>query len=189
MKKLIWFNMVTVDGLFEGPGHDITWHNTDDEFVEFAIEQLNSVDTLIFGRVTYELMANFWPSAEAKKMDPLTADKMNSLPKIVFSQTLDTAEWNNTTLKRELTREGVMSLKQAPGKDLIVFGSSNLASALINMGSIDEYRLMINPVILGAGSPLLKDLIRSTGLKLARTRIFKNGNVLLCYHDKAGQGL
>jgi dihydrofolate reductase len=184
MKKLIWSNMVTLDGFFEGPDRDLQWHNVDSEFVGFAIEQLNTVDTILFGRVTYELMAKFWPTEYAKVSDPVTAGKMNALPKLVFSKTLDKAEWNNTTLVKDAIYEKVARLKQNPGRDLILFGSANLASTLINLNLIDEYRFMINPVILGAGTPLFRNVHKSINLKLVNSRVFKSGNVLLCYQNK-----
>jgi dihydrofolate reductase len=186
MKKLIWSNMMTLDGFFEGPNRDIRWHNVDSEFVEFAIEQLGTVDTILFGRVTYAMMAEFWPSEYAKVSDPVTAEKMNSLPKLVFSKTLDKAEWNNTTLLKDITYEKITRLKQDPGKDLILFGSANLATTLINLNLIDEYRIMINPVILGAGTPLFMNVHKSINLKLVNSRVFRSGNVLLCYQEKVG---
>ncbi len=92
MRNLFLFVMVSLDGFFEGPNREIDWHNVDEEFNEFAINQLNDVDTLLFGRVTYQLMASYWPTQSAKESDPIVADKMNNLPKIVFSKTLDQAQ-------------------------------------------------------------------------------------------------
>src|SRR4026209_392837 len=101
MRKLFSFNMVTVDGFFEGPNQDIDWHNTDEEFNEFAIEQTSSVGMLLFGRVTYQLMASYWPTPAAIADDQEIAKLMNSLPKIVFSRTLESADWENTRLIKE----------------------------------------------------------------------------------------
>ncbi len=130
MRKVFLFNMVTLDGFFEGPHQDISWHNVDEEFNEFAIAQLKEVSTLLFGRVTYEVMANYWPTEIAKENDPAVAELMNSLPKIVFSKTLDKAEWDNTRLVKENIPEEVSKLKQESGKDIAIFGSSNLAVTL-----------------------------------------------------------
>ncbi len=94
MRKVFLFDMITVDGFFEGPDHDIIWHNVDDEFNECAIGQLNETGTLLFRRATYELMAGYWPTPEAIKNDPVVAGLMNSVAKIVFSRTLDKVEWN-----------------------------------------------------------------------------------------------
>jgi dihydrofolate reductase len=181
MRKVILFNMVTLDGFFEGPDRDINWHNVDDEFNEFAIEQINTVDTLIFGRVTYELMASYWPTKEAITNDPIVADKMNSMPKIVFSKTLASADWQNTRLVKGDAAKEIAKLKKQSGKDLIIFGSADLAASFIKDGLIDEFRVMLNPVVLGKGAPLFKDIQDKLNLKLLKTRTFGSGNVLLYY--------
>ncbi len=172
--------MMTLDGFFEGAKWDLSWHKVDNEFNEFAIAQLNEIDVLLFGRVTYEGMAGYWSSPGALKDDPAVAGLMNSIPKIVFSKTLNKAEWNNTRLVRDHVADEVSKLKQQSGKDLAIFGSANLMSALMQMGLIDEHRVMLNPVILGTGTPLFqtKDTLN---LRLVRTRAFGNGNVLVCY--------
>ena len=173
--------MVTLDGFFDGPNRDISWHNVDAEFNEFAIEQTGSVGALLFGRVTYELMASFWPTTFALETDPIVADLMNRLPKLVFSTTLAKADWNNTRLIKDHVAEEISQLKQQPGKDLALFGSANLMSALMKLDLIDEHRIMVNPVILGSGTPLFKRAENKQNLKLINTRIFGNGNVLLFY--------
>ena len=181
MRKLFAFNMVTLDGFFEGPNQDISWHHVDDEFNQFAIEQLGKVDTILFGRVTYELMASYWPTLAATTDDPIVADLMNRVPKIVFSRTLQKAEWNNTRLIKDQIAEEIATLKQQPGKDIAVFGSANLLSSLIQMGLVDEHRIIVNPVVLGKGSPLFQGIAEQLELKLTSTRIFGSGNVLLAY--------
>ena len=181
MRKVIFFMLTTLDGFYEGPNKEIDWHNVDEEFNELAIEQLNSVDVLLFGRVTYELMASYWPTPAATTNDPIVADKMNSLPKIVFSKTLSSVEWQNTRLVKENITEEISKLKQQPGKDLIIFGSSDLAVTLIQHGLIDEYRIMVNPVVLGNGKSLFKGIHHKLDLKLLKTRTFSSGNVLLYY--------
>lgn len=181
MRKVFLFMMVTLDGFFEGPGHDIDWHNVDEEFNEFAINQLNDVDMLLFGRVTYEGMASFWPTPFAKENDPIIAEMMNTTPKIVFSKTLEKAEWQNTRLVKENVAEEIAKLKQQPGKDLAIFGSSDLAVSLIQMGLLDELRIMVNPVVLGNGKPLLKGIHDKLNLKLLKTMPFRSGNILLYY--------
>ncbi|HTX79831.1 MAG TPA: dihydrofolate reductase family protein [Longilinea sp.] len=181
MRKLIAFNLMTLDGFFEGPGHDIKWHNVDKEFDEFSIAQLESAGALLFGRVTYELMANFWPSEMALEDDPIVAKWMNSLPKVVFSRTLETAEWNNTRLVKTNVAGEITKLKQQPGKDLFLFGSADLAATLIKLGLIDEYRILLNPIVLGKGSPLFKGVEKPFKLSLVKTQTFQNGNILLYY--------
>ncbi|MBV9230184.1 MAG: dihydrofolate reductase [Chloroflexi bacterium] len=181
MRKVFLFMMVTLDGFFEGPDHEIDWHNVDEEFNEFAIDQLNEVDTLLFGRVTYEGMASYWPTQLAKEDDPVVADKMNTVPKLVFSKTLDKAEWNNSRLVKEHIAEEVSKLKQQQGRDLAIFGSSNLAVSLLQMGLVDELRIMVNPVVLGNGNSLFKGMHDKLNLKLLKTKTFHSGNVLLYY--------
>jgi dihydrofolate reductase len=173
--------MVTVDGFFEGSNHELDWHNVDGEFNEFAIEQTGKVDVLLFGRVTYQMMASYWPTPSAIANDPIVAGQMNRVPKIVFSRTLEKAEWNNTRLIKDHIAEEILKLKQQPGKDLALFGSANLMSTLMQLDLIDEHRIMVNPVILGSGNPLFKKTKDKLNLKLIKTRTFGNGNVLLCY--------
>jgi dihydrofolate reductase len=173
--------MVTLDGFFEGPNGEIDWHNADEEFNEFAVDQVKSADGLIFGRVTYELMASYWPTPAAQADDPMVAEKMNTMPKIVFSRTLDKVEWNNTRLVKGDAVKEISELKQQPGKDLLIFGSADLASSLTKHSLIDEYRIMVNPVVLGKGKPLFKDVKEKLNLRLLKTKTFGNGNVLLYY--------
>ncbi len=187
MRKVLVFNLVSLDGYFEGPNRDISWHNVtsgsgmDEEFNEYAVEMLNSVDTLIFGRVTYELMASYWPTPDVIKNDPMVAERMNHLSKIVFSRTLDKVEWNNTRLAKDNIEEEMKKMKQQPGKDMVILGSGSIVSQFAHLGLIDEYRLMVNPVVLGRGNPLFKDIKDRLYLKLLKTRTFRSGNVLLYY--------
>jgi dihydrofolate reductase len=181
MRKVIFQMMVTLDGYFEGPNREIDWHNVDEEFNEYAVDLLSSVDTLLLGRVTYELMSGYWPTPSATSDDPIVANKMNTLPKIVFSKTLEKAEWENTRLVKENIGEEISKLKQQPGKDLAIFGSSDLALTFIHLNLIDEYRIIVNPVVLGKGKPLFKGIHDRLNLRLLKTKQFRSGNVLLCY--------
>jgi dihydrofolate reductase len=181
MRKIIFFMLVSLDGYFEGPKHAIDWHNVDEEFNEFSNAQLESTDLLLFGRVTYELMAGYWPGADAARDDPVTTAAMNRLPKIVFSRTLNGATWQNTRLVKENIGEEVRRLKAQPGKDIFIFGSSDLSLTLIQNNLIDEFRILVNPVVLGKGTPLFKGLQEKLYLHLLKTRTFRNGTVLLCY--------
>ena len=176
--------MVSLDGYFEGPNREIDWHNVDGEFNDFAIEQLNSAGGLIFGRITYELMAGYWRSKEATTNDPIVAAKMNSIPKIVFSKTLEKADWNNTRLVKGDANDEIKRLKEESGKDIYIFGSSGLSTTFIQHNLIDEIRVIVNPVILGKGRPLFEGLKKYHKLKLIKTRTFKSGNVLLCYEPE-----
>lgn len=186
MRKLFAANLVTLDGYFEGLNRDISWHNVDAEFNEYAIDMLNSVDTLLFGRVTYELMASYWPTPDAIKNDPIVAERMNNLPKIVFSRTLDKVEWHNTRLVKDNIEEAIQKMKKQPGKDMALLGSGSILTGLAQRGLIDEYRIMVNPVVLGDGKPLFKGIKDRLDLKLLKTRTFHNGNVLL-YYQPAGK--
>ena len=181
MRKIFMFNLMTVDGYFEGPGREIDWHNVDAEFNEYAIKMLDSADFLIFGRVTYELMAGYWPTEEALQDDPIVAEKMNSKSKIVLSKTLDKADWNNTTLIKENINEEIKKIKNQPGRDMAILGSASIISGFVQHGLIDEFRIMVNPLILGKGNPLFRGFMGRLNLKLTESRTFKSGNVLLCY--------
>lgn len=181
MRKLISFMVVTLDGYYEGPNGEFDWPNVDDEFFEFSISQLNDIDTLLFGRVTYGGMASYWPTPAALESDPEVADRMNTIRKIVFSTTLDTADWQNTTLVKENVAETVLKLKQEPGKYLAVFGSPSLTVSLLQQGLVDELRVMVNPILLGAGKSLFRTLQDRVPLELRQTTTFSSGNVLLTY--------
>jgi dihydrofolate reductase len=181
MRKVILFMLTTLDGYFEGPMQDISWHHVDAEFNQFAIRQLNHAGALLFGRVTYELMAGYWPTVAATTDDPIVATLMNTLPKIVFSRSLLRADWRNTRLIKDNFTEEILNLKEQAGKDLFIFGSSDLAVSLVQHGLIDEFRIMVNPLLLGGGKPLFAGLQGRLELRLLKTKIFKSGNVLLYY--------
>jgi dihydrofolate reductase len=176
------WNMVTLDGFFEGPQRwDIDFHEYvwGEELEQFSIEQLESAGMLLFGRVTYEGMANYWPSAQGE-----IADFMNGIPKVVFSRTLEKAEWNNTRLVKAHAEEEVARLKQQPGKDILIFGSANLSATLMQHGLIDEYRLGISPLVLGGGNPLFKPSPQRLKMKLLEARRLKSGCVILRYEPE-----
>jgi dihydrofolate reductase len=184
MRKIILFNMVSLDGFFEGPNREIDWHNVDEEFNKYSVDQTRSAGGLLFGRVTYELMASYWPTPEASGNDPQIAEIMNTIPKIVFSRTLNQAEWNNTRLVKEDAASEVSKLKQESGKDLYIFGSLKLSETLIQHSLIDEFRIMVNPVVIGRGRSLFPKIQDRLDLKLLDTRQFRSGNVLLAYQPK-----
>lgn len=181
MRRVLFFMMISLDGYFEGQDQDISWHNVNEEFNDFAIAQLKEVDTLLFGRVTYEMMASYWPTPDARSDDPVVAEKMNSTPKIVFSHTLSDVTWENTRLVQNDFAAEVTRLKAQPGKDMIIFGSSDLAVAFIEHGLLDECRVMVNPVVLGGGKSVFAGIHDRLRLKLLRTKTFHSGNVLLYY--------
>jgi dihydrofolate reductase len=181
MRRLSVFNLVTLDGYFAGEGGDISWHHVDEEFQELANAASNSGNTLLFGRVTYELMASFWPTPEAIRTDPLVAAGMNAAEKVVFSRTLAKVEWNKTRLvKSDLIAE-VRRLKQGSGRDLTVLGSGSIVSQLAQEGLIDEYQILLNPVVIGKGKTMFEGVKDRLSLRLTKTRVFGNGNILLQY--------
>jgi dihydrofolate reductase len=181
MRRLTVFNLMTLDGYIAGQGGDISWHNVDEEFQELANAASNSGNTLLFGRVTYELMAGFWPTPEAIRTDPIVAAGMNKSEKIVFSRTLQKADWNNTRLVKDDMLVEVRRLKQGAGKDLTVLGSGSIVAQLAEEGLIDEYQVLLNPVAIGQGKTMFEGLKHRLDLKLVRTRAFGNGNVQLTY--------
>ena len=181
MAKLALFMMVSLDGYIEGSNHDLSWHNVDQEFNDFAAKQLDEAGTLVFGGKTYQMMYEFWPSDSGKKDDPVVAEKMNSMPKIVISDVLTEANWNNTRLIKDNIDTKLKKLKEESAKDLLVLGSNNLCVSLLKMGLLDELRLMINPVVVGSGTPLFASINNLLKLKLQNERKFNSGNVLLTY--------
>jgi dihydrofolate reductase len=184
MRKIVLFNLMTLDGYFEGENADISWHNVDQEFNDFAIAQLKTADMLLFGRKTYELMAAYWPTEEGIKDNPVIADFMNQIDKIVFSKSLEKAHWDHARVISEGLLDEVKKLKSIPGKDVFIFGSADLSSTLIDHDLIDEFRIMINPLILGNGTPMFQNITTKIDLQLLKTKVFGNGNVLLNYIPK-----
>lgn len=183
MRRVIASEMVTLDGYFAGPNGEIDWFVWNEETAKYAIDLISTVDTILFGRVTYEMMASYWSSASPPTDDPIIIDKMNNLPKIVFSKTLEKAEWKNTRLIKDNIAEEILKMKKQPGKDMVIYGSGSIVSAFMNLGLIDEYHLFVNPIVLGRGKPLFRDLNDKHKLKLTETKTFSNGVVLLHYRS------
>jgi dihydrofolate reductase len=181
MRKILAFLVVTVDGYYEGPNGEFDWPVVDEEFNEFGLRQLEEVDTLLFGRVTYEGMAAYWPTPAAEQDDPRVAARMNTLPKLVVSRTLDRADWANTRIVKDDVAAELTRLKRQPGKDIAVFGSSDLVVSLLGMGLVDELRIMVHPVVLGAGKSLFRTAPERMHLRLVAARPFRSGSVLLTY--------
>jgi len=184
MKKLSVFDFVSLDGYYKGLNEDISWNRHGPEEAEFSVEKATSGNTLLFGRVTYEMMESFWTTPDAMKVLPEIATGMNSADKIVFSRSLKKADWNNTTLVNSNMVDEVRKLKQLPGKDMTVLGSGNIVTQLADAGLIDEYQLMIYPVAIGQGTSFFKGLKNNLSLKLVSSRIFNSGTVLLCYQPE-----
>ena len=183
MRKIILMMSVSLDGFIEGPDHELDWHMVDDELHGHFNEQLSAMGAFLSGRVTYELMAGFWPTADT---DPSSTGPMvefariwRDMPKIVFSRTLERADWN-TTVVRDVVADQVMELKAQPGGDLVL-GGADIAAAFMRHDLIDEYRLYVHPVVIGQGKPLFQTSDTKINLQLAETRTFGNGVVLLRY--------
>lgn len=182
MGKVVCFLMASIDGYDEGTTPwSLDWHNVDAEFNEFAIRQLGDSEVLLFGRSTYTGMAQYWPTPEALRDDPDVATRMNGKPKIVFSHTLDAPdpEWNNTRLIKDVHE--LTMLKKESAKDLLVLGSTVLTTRLLELGLLEELRIIVAPVILGAGRSMFKTATQRFKVKLLSTREFRSGNVLLTY--------
>lgn len=178
MRKVILSTNITLDGFMAGPHGELDWHfaNWNDEMSDFALTQLREMDCILAGRVTYESMAC--------SFSPLTdefADMMNSYRKVVFSKTLTDTDWNNSTIVRENLADEVNTLKALPGKDMIMWGGVEIVHSFIDLGLIDEYRLSVNPVVLGEGRPLFKDGNQRQNLKLVQSRTFNTGVVMSYY--------
>src|SRR5262245_25771641 len=181
MRKLTSFMVVNADGFTEGPEGEFDWPNVDEGFNDFAVSQLHDLGALLFGRVTYEGMASYWPTPQALEDDPVVTNLMNRAPKYVFSDTLGSADWANTTLVSGEAGPAVAKLKEEEGHDLAVFGSAKLTASLIEQGLVDELRVMLNPVLLGGGVSLYSTITQRVPLTLLRTTVFPSGNVLLVY--------
>jgi len=182
MRRIVAFNQVSLDGNFADADGDMSWaHHDDPEWREFVEGNATGGGELIFGRVTYEMMASFWPTPVAMQKMPVVAARMNSMPKLVFSRTLSQVSWSNTTLVKGDLVEEVRRLKAQDGEGLAILGSGSLIVQLAPHGLIDEYRIALNPIILGNGRSMFDGVQERLRLTLTRTRTFGNGNVLLSY--------
>ena len=186
MRKLLVFNSVTVDGYFTDKNNDMSWahRQSDPEWDEFVAGNAQSGGELLFGRVTYEMMASFWPTPAAAQQFPEVAEGMNNSPKVVFSRSLDSVSWQNTRLMKGNLAGEVRKLKEEPGDHLVIMGSGSIISQLALENVIDEYQLVVNPIVLGAGRTIFEDIKGRLKLKLTSSRTFSNGNVLLCYQPE-----
>jgi dihydrofolate reductase len=183
MRKVILMLSVSLDGFMEGPSRELDWQLVDDELHSHFNEELRTMGAFLSGRVTYELMAGFWPTADS---DPSSTGPMvefagiwRDKPKIVFSRTLERAEWN-TTVVRDVVPDRIMELKEQPGGDLVL-GGADIAAAFMRHDLIDEYRLYVHPVVIGRGKPLFQASDTKINLQLAETRTFGSGVILLRY--------
>ena len=193
MRKLFLQINVSLDGFIEDANGEIDWHFADDEFEEFINETLRSIDAMVFGRIAYELLAEFWPAAAADPEESArqlgrdpdrhaeAARLMMELPKYVVSNQLERVAWENSHIVKGDIAAEINGLKRPPGKDIALFAGAQTASTFTQLGLIDEYRLVLNPVLLGAGKRLFEDGYRKTNLRLRETRPFASGALVLYY--------
>jgi dihydrofolate reductase len=181
MGKLTSFTFVTLNGFYKGLHEDISWHRHGKEENDFAAGNFKAGNILLFGRVTYEMMAGYWPSAMAIKDNPAVAKGMNEADKIVFSTTMQKAGWNNTRLVKTNITDEIKKLKQQQAKDMTILGSGSLVTQFADEDLIDEYQVMIDPVALGKGTALFSNLTHQLNLKLTMTKTFQSGVVLMSY--------
>lgn len=188
MRKLTVFNHVSLDGFFVDATGSMSWAkagSNDPEWSAFAQENASGGGTLLFGRITYELMASYWPTPLALEHDPAVAKHLNELPKVVFSRTLKKASWNNTTLVNDDVVAAIRRMKAEPGSGMVILGSGSLVSPLARAGLIDGYELAVNPIVLGQGRSIFDGIKEHLSLRLTRSRVFGNGNAYLCYEPTA----
>lgn len=181
MSKLSAFIFITLDGYYKDLNESISWHQHGAEESEFSAENLQSGNILLFGRKTYEMMAGFWPTPIALEAFPMVARGMNKAEKIVFSQTIQKANWQNTRIVSENIFDEIKKLKQNSEKDMTLLGSGSILTQLAEAGLIDEYQIMIDPVALGSGTSIFQNMKSPLHLELTHTRAFKSGAILLCY--------
>ena len=187
MRKLVLTEWVSLDGYTAGPDNDMGFvgESFNDEMGKYEDDIVNTGDTLVLGRVTYESFAGSWPHVPDKpdvsEAEKAYARKLNAMRKIVFSRTLSTADWNNSELQRDIDPEAVKRRKQEDGKDMLIYGSASIVQQLTNLGLIDEYQLLVHPVVLGGGKPLFRDITDKRRLKLVSAKPFSSGVVLLTY--------
>lgn len=186
MRKLIAFESVSADGYFADKNNDLSWaHGNDDrEFNAFVADNASGEGTLVMGRITYDMMVQYWPTPQAKEAMPEVAKGMNEMPKMVFSRTMREATWSNTTLVNSNIGSAIRKAKNEASGGMTILGSGSIVSQLAEEGLIDEFQLVVVPVVLGEGRKLF-DVQKQLGLELRSSRVFGNGNVFLTYAPKA----
>jgi dihydrofolate reductase len=184
-RRLYVSMIVSLDGFIEGPNHELDWFlDGDPELERYCDEMIDSVGLALYGRRSYELMLSYWPAAEKNPRTPgdvTFARKMNALPKVVLSRTLERADWNNTRIVKERVPEVIGELKAQPGKPIVAWAGAGLVETLAEHDLVDEYRLIVHPVLLGTGTPLFRDLAAPHRLRLVRSSQLGSQLVVLCY--------
>ena len=185
MRKLIFFMHVSLDGFVAGPNGEMNWIKVDEEIFDFVGTMTDQADTALYGRVTYEMMQSYWPKAgeqpNASKHDKEHSDWYNRVSKVVLSKTLSEEGLHNTRVFGSQLSEHINTLKQENGKNILIFGSPRASQSLLKLGLIDEFWLFVNPIILGEGMQLFKDIGGMTKLKLVESRTFACGVIAIHY--------
>lgn len=189
MRKLRVFMQHSLDGYFVDRHGDMSWaHRHDPEWVAFIGENASGGGALLLGRTTYELMASYWPTPAAHAANPAVAEGMARMSKVVFSRTLRESPWENTTFLAGDIAAEVRRMKAEPGADMVILGSGSIVSQLTDAGVIDEYQIVVNPIVLGSGRSIFDGVRRTVDLVLKGTRAFGNGNVVLWYEPARQDG-
>ena len=183
MGKLTSFTFITLNGFYKGPGEDISWHQHSNAAGKFSNEASQSYNILLFGRKTYELMAAFWPTPAAAEAYPIVAAKMNSAKKIVCSNTLKSTTWENSSIISGDIVTKLQVLKQEEERDITLLGSGSLITQLSNAGLIDSYMLMIDPLVIGKGTPVFDGLHHQLNLNLTTSRIFEEEGIVVFNYE------
>jgi dihydrofolate reductase len=185
MRKLIFFMHASLDGFVAGPHGEMNWIKVDDEIFDFVGTMTDQADAAVYGRVTYQMMEAYWPTAaekpDASKHDIEHSGWYKKVKKIVLSRTIKESGQNNSTVISENIPENINRIKQQDGKNILIFGSPSASNALLNMGLIDEFWIFVNPVLLGRGIPLFRDIKESIRLSLMESKTFNIGVIALHY--------
>jgi dihydrofolate reductase len=185
MRKLTFFMHTSLDGFVAGPKGEMNWINLDEAIFDFVATMTDQADTALYGRVTYEMMQSYWPKAgekpNATKHDKEHSKWYNNVSKVVLSRTIQETGLQNTSVISDELSENINKLKKQDGKNIIIFGSPGASQSLLNQGLIDEFWLFVNPIILGQGMPLFKDITGTTKLKFVESKIFECGVIALHY--------
>jgi dihydrofolate reductase len=190
MRKIIASEFVSADGYIVGPNEDMSWvmGNFNEEMGKYAGDLMESMDTVLLGRVTYQIMANAWPNMTEEQSPG--ADKMNHVQKVVLSKTLQQAPWGKyvpATIISDDVEQKIRELKQKPGKNIVIYGSAKAVQSLVRSGLVDEFQLLVHPVFLGDGKPLFQQMGGQVKLRLTRTETYRNGVNVLYYEAHGGR--
>ena len=185
MRNLIFFMHTSLDGFVAGPNGEMNWIKVDEEMFDFVATMTDQADTALYGRVTYEMMQSYWPKAgeqpNASKHDKEHSAWYNKVSKIVLSKTISEKGLDNTVVISDQLADKINKIKKQDGKNILIFGSPRASQSLLNQGLIDEFWLFVNPIIVGQGMPLFKDITGTTKLKLAESKTFACGVIALHY--------